>query len=363
LKTIRQVAISRSFLKMSILLMDMLPTALPPHPFAGMIVGMIHKTNARRTRPDRDFHSLAGESAYDRFDPPGRRIDVGGHRLYTLMAGVRQPGQPLVVLEAGHADWSKCWAAVQPAISRFARTVSYDRAGSGWSDPGPAPRTPQRMVDELHTLLERAGEAGPYLLVGHSMGAPLARLFYQRYPTQVCGMVWVDTAHERMDRFFPFWKSALIGLLLLFRVGQVSSRVGLVQLASKRQVLKAYPWIRGEQEQAELIAQLDGKKYFDWLYAETVSFARSENWPYPNPSLGSLPVISIEAEYSMDAPRFYPDKQWREFLVGWRAIHEDACRLSTRTLRIPVQTGHAIMHEAPYAVIDAVRQMLERKQS
>jgi pimeloyl-ACP methyl ester carboxylesterase len=297
-----------------------------------------------------------------KFQPTGKRFDVGGHRLYLFANGERCPGQPLVVLEGGHADWSKCWSDVQPAISQFARVVSYDRAGVGWSDPGPAPRTPTQMVYELHELLEVAGEKGPYLLVGHSMGAPLSRLFAQFYPTEISGMVWVDTAHERMDRFLPFWASARIALLVCLQAGQVLSRLGVTRLAGRKLILAAYPSVNGKKEQAELLAQVRRPQFFDWLYAETLSFSCASSWPNQNPSLGSLPVISIEAQYPADPPTFYPRKQWREFLTGWHKIHADACSRSTCVLRIPVQTGHAVMHEAPQVVIDAVRQMLERSE-
>jgi pimeloyl-ACP methyl ester carboxylesterase len=304
----------------------------------------------------------AEKDAFAQINPPGQRIDVGEYRLYMLASGERRPGQPLVLLEAGHGDWSKCWANVQPEISQFARVLSYDRAGSGWSDPGPIPRTPQRMVLELHKLLEQAGESGPYLLVGHSMGAPLSRLFYQYYPSEVAGMVWVDPAHERMDRFLPFWKSALFSLLIALQAGRVVSRLGLARLVGKRILIAAYPYVLEEREQSELLAQLNGPRFFDWLYAETFGFSRASDWPEENPSLGSLPVISIEAQYSPDPPPYYTKKLWRQFLTGWHAIHDDSCRLSSCVVRVPVQTGHAVMHEAPQVVVEAVRQMLERRE-
>lgn len=307
------------------------------------------------------YEKHAGKDAYPRFNPPGRRVQVNGRNLYCLGLGERSAGQPLVVLEAGHGDWSKCWAKVHPEIARFARVLAYDRAGSGWSDPGPTPRSAERMVRELHDLLTACAEPPPYLLVGHSMGAPLSRLFSHLYPGEVSGMVWVDSAHERMDRYFSFYYSARAGTLLSLQAARVLSRLGLVRLVGKRLVLKGYPSAQGEAQQAELLAQVRRPQYFDWLYAETAGLASASSWPEENPSLGSLPVISIEAQYPDEPLVFYSRKQWREFLSGWQAIHADLSRLSTRMLRIAAQTNHQVMDEAPNIVIDAVKEMLENE--
>ncbi|MBE0695670.1 MAG: hypothetical protein IH586_01990, partial [Anaerolineaceae bacterium] len=173
--------------------------------------------------------------------------------------------------------------------------------------------------------------------------------------------VWVDSAHERMDRFLPFWKSALFGTLFALQVGRVISRLGLARLFGKQLLLAGYPYVRREQEQVELLAQLNGPRFFDWLSAETFGLSRPGFWPEENTPLGSLPVISIEAQYSPDPPPYYTQKIWREFLSGWRAIHDDVCTLSTCTVRVPVQTSHAVMHEAPQEVIAAVLHMLDEE--
>src|SRR4051812_32708693 len=99
--------------------------------------------------------------------PPGRLVAVNGHRLHVRATG---GGSPTVVFDAALAGSSISWTFVQPQVERFARAVSYDRAGFGWSDAGPLPRTAGRIADELRVLLERAGEPPPYLLVGHSFG-------------------------------------------------------------------------------------------------------------------------------------------------------------------------------------------------
>ena len=82
--------------------------------------------------------------AYPR-KPPGCWVDLDGYRLHLLCMGEKRPGQPTVVLESGHGDWSAGWRKVQPEIARFARVCAYDRAGFGWSDPGRLPRTPLNL--------------------------------------------------------------------------------------------------------------------------------------------------------------------------------------------------------------------------
>jgi len=81
-------------------------------------------------------------------------------------------------------------------VSRFTRICTYDRAGYAWSDPGPKRRTFSQLNLELRDALSKLGEPGPFVLVGHSYGGPVARNFAATYPREVAGMVLVDAAHE-----------------------------------------------------------------------------------------------------------------------------------------------------------------------
>jgi pimeloyl-ACP methyl ester carboxylesterase len=135
--------------------------------------------------------------------PPGRLVDVGGWRLHLNCVGEARTSQPIVILEAGAGDFSVDWSLVQPSVARVARACSYDRAGSGWSDLGPRPRTMHQLVYELHTLLEKAGERPPYVLVGHSYGGGLVRLYQLRYPADVAGVVLVEAAADNPWRKTP----------------------------------------------------------------------------------------------------------------------------------------------------------------
>lgn len=124
-----------------------------------------------------------------RFPPPGRLVDLDHHRLHLLESGT---GSPTIVLEAGLMSTVLSWSNLQRELAETYRVVSYDRAGLGWSDLGPMPRTADRIVDELHTLLQQAAIPPPYVLVGHSFGGLTMPLFAARFPEEVAGVVLVD---------------------------------------------------------------------------------------------------------------------------------------------------------------------------
>jgi pimeloyl-ACP methyl ester carboxylesterase len=126
---------------------------------------------------------------------PGEMVDIGGHKLHVRCVGPRD-AKPVVIFEAGGGAFSKDWVQVQGLLARRVRTCAYDRAGLGWSEPGPAPRTLAQEVFELHTLLESANVSGPFVLAAQSLGALNARLFTEGYGNDVAGIVLVDPADE-----------------------------------------------------------------------------------------------------------------------------------------------------------------------
>jgi pimeloyl-ACP methyl ester carboxylesterase len=121
------------------------------------------------------------------------RVDVEGLRLHLRCLG---SGEPLVVLEAGLGLDASTWRLVQPEVAKVTRACAYDRAGRGLSGPAPYPHGQRRMAEELHALLTKAGQRGPYVLVGHSMGAANVRWLFDAHPTEVAGMVLIDPATE-----------------------------------------------------------------------------------------------------------------------------------------------------------------------
>lgn len=121
---------------------------------------------------------------------PGSLYDVGGHRLHLHCTGT---GAPTVVLEQGLGATSAAWARLTTTLDRTSRVCAYDRAGQGWSDDVDAPQDGLAIAADLHALLARAGESGPYVLVGHSAGGPYVMTFAARYPDEVAGMVLLDS--------------------------------------------------------------------------------------------------------------------------------------------------------------------------
>lgn len=133
--------------------------------------------------------------------PPGRMVDVGGRRMHIVCQGPMTPGRPEVLFESGAFGFSADWAVVQAALAgRGVRACAYDRAGLGFSDPGPLPRDGLAIAGDLRRLLGAAGEPGPFILVSHSMAGLHVRLFADRNPELITGLVLVDsTTPEAMS--------------------------------------------------------------------------------------------------------------------------------------------------------------------
>jgi len=148
----------------------------------------------------------------------GRMVDIGGRRLYLLCSGT---GSPTVVLLAGGGAYSIDWALVQPRVAETTRVCSYDRAGLGWSEPGPADETVEQTIDDLHLLLKAAGEPSPYLMVGASIGGIFARAYQHAFPNEVAGLVFTNSAHR-------------VGL-------SVKDKAGLIWDLSEVEIRSGYP--------------------------------------------------------------------------------------------------------------------------
>jgi len=142
------------------------------------------------------YEAIMAAGDASRYPARGQRVDVGGYRLHISCIG---DGSPTVVLDAGQGGFSLDWSLIQPELATTTRVCAYDRAGYGWSDPSPQPRTPRQIAEELHTLLGNAGIEGPYVLVGHSAGGKHVRLYATRHPQDVAGMVLVDARTEYVD--------------------------------------------------------------------------------------------------------------------------------------------------------------------
>ncbi len=149
---------------------------------------------------------------------PGRLIDVGGHQLHLDCSG---EGHPIVVLEAPSMGMSAVWGWIRQDLTSRTRVCGYDRSGLGWSESGDFDYDPSRAIDELHVLLERASETGPYVLVGHEFGAALATAYAARYRPDLAALVLIDPPAQNngpdqssMMRFADSWPwLARVGVL------------------------------------------------------------------------------------------------------------------------------------------------------
>jgi pimeloyl-ACP methyl ester carboxylesterase len=163
------------------------------HPRVLLLLAVINlftvtpRLNARTTDDQSHKHSAQIEDKY---------FDLGGYHLHAVLEG---QGKPVVVFEAGMGDGTDSWEKVQPEISKVTRTLSYDRPGLGKSDKAPQLHDLNQSADELHALLQKSGAPPPYVLVGHSMGGLIVRVFVFRYPNDTAGIVLVDPADEGTD--------------------------------------------------------------------------------------------------------------------------------------------------------------------
>jgi pimeloyl-ACP methyl ester carboxylesterase len=159
---------------------------------------------------------------------PGRLVGIGGGRsLYLVCVG---SGSPTVVLEAGLGANTFSWRDVQPEVGRGTRTCAYDRAGTGNSVAPPGVRDARDEIGDLRRLLGRVGIAGPYVLVGHSYGGVLARVFAHLYPAEIAGLVLIDTiGRDGRRRQLAIWPRSQAPEI---RAGVATTVVGGVDLAA-----------------------------------------------------------------------------------------------------------------------------------
>jgi pimeloyl-ACP methyl ester carboxylesterase len=280
-------------------------------------------------------------------------VDVGAHRLHCLIHG---EGAPTVVFDSPMGASSLGWALVQPEAAKFTKTLAYDRAGYGWSESGPRPRSSGQIVGELHELLERAQMPKPYILVGASLGGCHVRLYAWRYPKEVAGLILVDPAHE--DQFIRS-PSSRPGAAPL-RVFQLASRLGVLRLA-KMPVDIAGMNVLPLEQQAAAAAVGYKTSAVDAIYAETTALeqsfseirqARASAGKTP---MGDRPVIVLTRK---EEPA--PVGEEAALYSTWVDLHRELAAESSRGQQVFVeQSGHFIAVDQPAKVVEAIREMVE----
>jgi pimeloyl-ACP methyl ester carboxylesterase len=302
-----------------------------------------------------------------RFPPPGRLVDVGGHRLHIYCTG---GGTPAVVMDSGFPGSSLSWTFVQPEVAKFTRACSYDRAGLGWSDAGPTPRTSRQIVEELHVLLVNARVGRPYVLVGHSFGAFTVRLYASTYPDEVAGMVLVDPIHANdWLHMTGAEKRKLMGAIRLSRLGGLLARLGVARLVSLLARLGAPGLARfsvsvltggtlGEAERMitpltklppelrPIIAAFwTQPKFFDAMVSQAESLPRSAAQVVATGDYGDIPLIVLSASDSCPSGK---------------KEHEGLAHLSSQGKHIVAsKSSHWIQLDEPGLVVESVREVVE----
>jgi pimeloyl-ACP methyl ester carboxylesterase len=292
-----------------------------------------------------------------RFPQRGHLVQAGSIRMNIDCSG---QGSPTVILESGLGGPSVDWLMVQPEVAKFARVCSYDRAGYGWSDSGPEPRSSLQIARELKQLLQASGEKGPYLLVGHSMGGYDIRVYTSQYPSDVVGMVLVDASHEDQDlrapesirkwlqdhHKHPDWEK----LKYFFQL-----HLGWARLMADGDAPAFWPKAFREEEDYLMLttkhqfATIDEDQVFSTLSAAQVRSAGN---------LGDRPLIVLTATRQDDIPPEIPpnDAQAEDDL--WvHQLQPELAGLSTHGKQIVVDSSHEMPTEHPEVVISAIHEV------
>jgi len=271
--------------------------------------------------------------------PPGKLYSIGGYSLHLNCQG---EGTPVVVLDAGLGGFSLDWFYVQEDLSQITRVCSYDRAGYGWSDEGPPPRTTDQIVEELYELLDVAGVKSPYILVGHSFGGFNMIYFAKSYPALVAGLVLVDSSHPDQFEALPDMPHP-----------DMNDDVGRkFSFFYPGKILYSYP----EQVRETALRLLTTRKAFSTQRRELINFRYSGVQVKQLGHINDLPLVVISRGRS-DWPN---DPRGQLLEKTWQRLQKDLVELVPHGRQIIAEgSGHMIQLERPDVIIKAVSNMLD----
>jgi pimeloyl-ACP methyl ester carboxylesterase len=264
---------------------------------------------------------------------PGTRFDVGKHHLHLYCIG---SGTPTVVMDSGLGGTFLDWALVQPEVSKYTRVCTYDRAGYGWSDSGPLPRSSLRIASELRVLLRAAEVPGPYVLVGHSFGGYNMRLFAGLFPRDTAALILVDAAHEeQIDRFRngPRMNVAPRGQFVVFSPPSVPA-----ELPEDMHPL-AHTLISSRSARSALRSEL-------------AAFERSAMQVAQASKHLDVPLVVVTR-----GKRVWPRSERGDLMEQvWREMQDNLASRSDRVVHmIAEHAGHYVHLEQPEVVLNAIR--------
>jgi len=292
--------------------------------------------------------------------PIGKLVNIGSHQLHIYSTG---EGSPSVIFESGGASWSLDWNLVQSEVAKFTNVCSYDRAGFGWSESGPKPRTSEQIATELHTLLTKAEIKRPYILVGASFGGHTARLFAKKYPEEVAGIILLDARHETINsKMPPAWKKLEAAGKGMYQVMLLASRLGALNLLGKVMGEKAAPPIVMKLPPEIRTTYLEvgfQPQYFQSNLDELAASGESDKQLSTTGSLGDLPLTVIRHGIP-DLFASMPIEQAKQAEIVWQELQEELAKLSSNSqMLVAEKSGHGIQIDQPDLVADAIRQMVQ----
>lgn len=286
-----------------------------------------------------------------RFNPmPGARVPID--RSTSLHIDCVGDGSPTVILESGLGDSYISWRKVQPMIAKFARVCSYDRAGIGYSDSSPGPRTSGQIAQELYALLQSAQVKPPYVLVGHSLGGFDVRILASQHPQDVAGVVLVDSSHPDQDsRLPPELKNMLGTQMREAEFLEYTMPFGVPRLIGLC-----------EDDAPARAAECNFHSLRE-AAREMKAIPESSTQTAAARSLGDMPLIVLSHDPEKPLAELPADlaKSTNE---AWEKMQEELAHLSTRGVqRIVKNSGHYIQIDQPAAVVDAIHDVIEQARS
>lgn len=263
---------------------------------------------------------------------PGKRFDVGGYYLHILCMG---EGSPTVIVDVGLGDDSTDWRSIQQTVAKNAHICVVDRAGYGWSDFGPSPRSSARIADELAILLEKANLQPPFVLVGHSFGGYNVRLFAANYPDKVAGVILVDASHE--DQYNQFQ----------IKLPDSNHRYSSIIISPK----PAYS--AGPTDKPAALSE----RAFYAAKAEIIALDKSASQLHRAPTLPAVPLIVI----SRGKPEWYGGTSLQQREKTWLALQQDLSQLSPISVHMFAhKSGHDIPQQQPEIIVEAIDQIISQ---
>jgi pimeloyl-ACP methyl ester carboxylesterase len=302
------------------------------------------------------YELWARQRAAAEFPARGVLVDIGGRRIHLDCRGA---GAPIVVFESGLDVYgSLSWSAIQDRVAQTTRACSYDRAGIMWSDRSSGARDSAAIAGDLHKALQAAGEQGPYVMVGHSLGGPYVMTFTRQFGSDVAGIVFVDASHpDQQRRMNEAIGRSLEPSMTAPKLAAALAWTGLPRLLTRSIGQPTAPARANAAMSARLPgslrAMLDEETAIDATFREAGALR----------SLGDRPLVVLTAAAGFKAADLaalsLTPEQGERLQAVWLDLHRDETSWSSQGREIRLKDSHHyIQFERPDAVIDAIHEVV-----